>query len=176
MRTLVALAAAALLLTACGGDVTSSDEYQTLLDERDELAGELEAAQKALTKAEDAATAAVEEAAETAAELADVSSELEDTMAQLEETQLALEVAEDPLAGEIGPWPEVIKTEFIEGCTEDGTATQGECECMVDELEKSVPLEALVTVGMTAFGDPTELDLSDPTATALFEAAFACFI
>lgn len=41
-------------------------------------------------------------------------------------------------------YPSQLKDSFVDGCAEDGTVTEAQCRCVINELEKRVSLDELL--------------------------------
>lgn len=171
-----------LVLAACSGDVTSSDEYLAI---EAEMASAVEAQGEAATLLEEAQSELATK--QTAVEEAqDQAREAQATAAQFTERAEEAEAALDEVMN--AEWPDAVRSEFINGCAAEadvGGEADGEaiafCTCTVDHLQSSMSLVDFLVFSIDAatsegdvnfFGVPA--DMSPEFFSAFTDAAVAC--
>ena len=174
----------ALLVAACSGDVTESEEYL-------ELQAELETQTEAVAEIQNQLEDSNSRESELTAELESMRSELEDLTAEVDEANTRADQAVTDLEDYINrPWPEPLKDEFVVGCSQqpdEGLTAEQQvelCSCLVDELEQQLTLDDFLALSASAFalGDDADVnpitgfpsDISDDLAEAIVNAATTC--
>ncbi len=182
-----ALALSSVLFAACSPEVTESDEYQELLAELDKVESERDKVESE----RDLARSEIEDAESSRdraqSELADSQARVDSLEADLTEVEAALVAAQAVSQTDLGePWPDGVKTLFVEGCTENPEDISPEdmlslCLCVTEELEKRVALSDFLafSVALVAAGDvdpfsglPAGVD--EEFVTIVTEASVTC--
>ena len=181
-KMVAAVALSSVFFAACSPEVTDSDEYQELLAERDKVESERDLARSEIEDAESSRDRAQ-------SELADAQARADSLEADLTEAEAALVVAQAVSQTDLGePWPDGVRTLFVEGCTENPEGISPEdmlslCLCVTEELEKRVALSDFLafSVALVSAGDvdpvtglPTGID--EGFVTLVTEASVTCAI
>lgn len=171
------LLGASVLFAACSPSVTESDEYLALVEERDRVERERDQART--------------EASETRSDLESTEAELADSEARVTELEQELAAATDALlaaqaengapSGE--PWPESVKTVFVDSCAEDPDPDispeqqRDLCVCITEELEQRVSLSDFLAFSVGVFAgnpDAPPEGIDEEFITVLTEASVSC--
>lgn len=181
-KMVAALALSSVFFAACSPEVTESDEYQELLAELDKAESERDLARSEIEDAESSRDQAQ-------SELADSQARADSLEADLTEAEAALVAAQAVSQTDFGePWPDGVKTLFVEGCTEDPEDISPEdmlslCLCVTEELEKRVALSDFLafSVALVAAADVDPVtglpaDIDEEFVTIVTEASVTCAI
>ncbi len=168
--------AAALVLAACSTNVTESDEYLALADERDQLERERDLARDDYVEAQGDLDSIQAELADSEARVKALDAEL----AAVTDALLAAQVANESPSGE--PWPESVRSVFIEGCAAEPDPDlspedmQALCVCVTDELEQRVSLSDFLVFSVAFLGSDGEFpaDIDEEFLTTVTEAGVSC--
>ncbi len=137
--SLVALVGVALLAAACSSGV--DEERVEAEGQIDELA--------ALEDRVQAVADRLEEVEESRVELETQIAELQDQLAAL--LDLVGELTQPrEFVGAIQPYPQSFVDDFVEGCIGGDEADRPACECTVDELQRTLPLEDFLLLSASA--------------------------
>ncbi len=137
--SLVVLVGVALLAAACSSGVDEERvEAKGQIDELAALEGRVQAVADRL-----------EEVEESRVELETQIAHLEDQLAGL--LDLVGELTQPrEFVGAIQPYPQSFVEDFVEGCVGGDEADRPACECMVDELQRTLPLEDFLLLSASA--------------------------
>ena len=179
-KILAALVLGSVFFAACSPEVTESDEYQELLAELDKVESERDRAHSEIEDAESSRDQAQ-------AELADSQARADSLEAELTDAEAALVAAQAVSQTDLGePWPDGVKTLFVDGCTENPDDISPEdmlslCLCVTEELEKRVSLSDFLafSVALVSAGDVDPLsglpaDIDKEFVTIVTEASVTC--
>jgi len=162
-----------VVVSACSPNVTASEEYLALQQERDD-------ALEAQAEIEDQIESAVEDLDGTNEQIATATNA--DTANQ--ETISRLEADLEDEKGRIAPYPQVFVDEFVVGCTEGDSALGVPCQCAIEELQNVMTIGEFFDVSVALLEvelDPeTGLPLGDTGDVAgldvFFDVMFDCFL
>lgn len=165
-----------MVFAACSTNVTESDEYLALSDEKDRVEAQRDDAWAEARDTREELDSAQGSLAESETRVA----ELERDLAAVTDALLAAQAANEGPSGE--PWPESVRSVFIEGCAAEPDPDispedmQALCVCVTDELEQRVSLSDFLVFSVAFLGGDGELpaEVDEEFVTVVTEASVSC--